>query len=184
MPFQSTLDKSVRPKIRHALMLHLYYQENEAMRQTLRDIIQENCTIEGHTLFGFHYMFMWYDLGSVPGAGYSTNPPGRGVHIPLHRSLHERMDAWLANKRKVEKEEQHIVIGYFTAVLNMSDSAYDWLKLLPDEVHKPIHDQRAWGVLTNIPPPILTNAQVEAFYQKQERFLNVLKGRLALNLIF
>lgn len=184
MPFQSRLDKSVRPQIRHALMLHLYYQENEASRQTLREIIQENCAIEAHTLFGFHYMFMWYDLGSVPGAGYSTSPPGRGVHIPLHRSLHERMDTWLANKRKVEREEQHIVTGYFTAVLNTSDSAHDWLKLIPDEVHKPILDQMSWGILQDPFPPILTDAQVEMFLSKQERFLNVVKGRLVLNLLF
>ena len=160
-------------------MVLLYGQEDQAAKQELDSIIIENCLLQQHSFHGFHYYFKWYDLSLFN--GQTPNTPRKGVHIPLSHTLRDRMDAWIANRKRVMTEERNIVAAYITAVMNTSDSAYDWLRMLPEAVHAPIKNAINWFLIMDFPSE-LTDEQVETFLTKQERFLNVLKGRLALNL--
>lgn len=168
------LDPKVRPELREALMGSLYQKDTDAAEQSLHTIMEKHCQITETEIRGFTFM------GKTHYApGYLHKKP---IHA-LHPDLHAEMLAWVQDRRTVEKEEKLIVGNLITAVLNTSDSPEDWKKLLPPAIHSVID----WFIsykIYSLPPPKLTDAQVEAFERKQERFLNILKGRLALNLIF
>jgi hypothetical protein len=172
---------TTRPYVRDALMNFLYKKDQNMAENVLADIINENITLTHPESMGFvHYngsrAFMY--LGKIHKSATEAN---KVIAPPLHRSLHARMNAYLRDRQAVEKEEKLIIKNFLTAVLNTSHSYADWMRILPSEVHRPIIDffNMNWYEAHEA---ILTNEQVEAFQKKQEQFLNMLKGRLAMNL--
>lgn len=168
------LEPKTRPECRDYVIQYLYNKDAEGAAMLLSGIIDDHCQITGH----MQRAFMFY------GKVYQPNiTPPKLIAPPLHESLHERMWAYVKDRQVVEREEKLIVKNLLTAVFNVSDSYKDWLRILPPAVHEPIEQFFTYR-WTEQHEAILTEQQVEAFQNKQERFLNMLKGRLALNLIF
>jgi hypothetical protein len=167
------LDPQTRPTLRSQLMNLLYQAEQFRSFEELCDIVNCQQSVTNIDMPAFTY------LGKIHAPQLYVKPK---MAPQLHDSLHARMDSWLQNEMTVLKEEMVIVSGYITAVLNTSNSPDDWMRLLPPAVHAPLQQYKSQS-FDHLVPPVLTNDQVNAFLTKQERFLNMLKGRMALNLL-
>lgn len=171
------LHPNIRPAIRDEVLHFLYTKDAESAATTLSDILQENCTLTNTTTLALTFHGKVYQ---------PSHAPKRLIAPPIHPSLNDRMLAYVKDRTLIEREEKLIIKNLLTAILNTSDCVDDWLKLLPPAVHSPVELQRLYYPAISPPEsePILTFDMIEAFERKQERFLNMLKGRLALNLIF
>lgn len=167
------LHPTIRPGLRDDVINYLYQKDEQSAAEMLSQIIDEHVRLTGQNQLSF----MFY--GKVYCNQYAAKPM---IAPPLHPDLEPRMKAWLLDRLAVEREEKLIVKNLITAILNTSDHPEDWMKLLPPAVHQPIADFAFYN--PQLAGSTLTPEQVEAFETKQERFLNMLKGRLALNLIF
>jgi hypothetical protein len=170
------LPLEVRPAVRDAILSYLYEKDTEMAHDILSGIIDEHCKLTGSRDRAFMYLNRVHQPALAP---------KRLLAPDLHPDLYERMNAYLLDRMRVEREEKLVVKNLLTAVMNASDSPEDWARLLPPAlslvVPKIMWDIRVSSIL---PIAHMTDEQIEAWQAKQERALNILKGRLALNLIF
>lgn len=164
-------DPRTKSMIKDALYEYLYTPVQKTFQVRLATIIDRNCFINGYGHPSFTYKGEYYT---------STSSPKPRRSNMLHASLYPAMDAYLADKHRLNTEEIPYVLGYINTVLNATNNLPDYLHLLPDSVHAPVYK-----LLTTCPCNTrdLSDDAIELLRQKNENAIHLMKQRLVMNLI-
>jgi hypothetical protein len=68
----------------------------------------------------------------------STPPPAMRARNKLLPQLRPPMDEYLKDVQQLNTIELPFVLGFINQVLNASNSLQDYLRLLPESVHRPV----------------------------------------------
>ncbi|MBT7452185.1 MAG: hypothetical protein HN793_15210 [Rhodospirillaceae bacterium] len=97
----------------------------------------------------------------------------------LDTSLKEEFIVFIGDGNALE-EERNFVKGYIQRVMMMTEHLADYLKLMPDSTHPIVQafkDDLAPG------EGVLTEEEIENFLEQNEKYLNLLRNRMTLNLL-
>ena len=122
-------DPKTKLMIKDALYNFLYAPALRSFEVRLENIITKNCELHNSAERSFHYKgeaFISID---------ATLPIKRQR---LDVSLNVYMDQYLVERNQLNNHEMPYVIGFVNAVLNSSNDLQDYLRVLPDAVHRPI----------------------------------------------
>lgn len=168
----STQQRDPRAKqcIRDDLVTFLYAPSERQSKLRLAEIIVKNCRLAGYQHKSFAYRDQFYCI--------DLNPPPR-LKNRLVPQLMPEFDEYLQEHRRMVEEEIPLTTGYFTKVLNSSESYKDFMKLLPDAFHQVIKNS-GWMCPND---ETLTDFDVAAFKAENQRYINLIKQRLVRNLL-
>lgn len=98
----------------------------------------------------------------------------------LATEFHIAFDDLLAKRDLISEKEMPLVMGYVTQVLNISNNPHNYLKLLPDTLHKCIRIIAPFSedVVDTISP-----ARIENIKTVNKEYIDLLKLRLMSNLL-
>ncbi len=164
-------DPRTKQQIKDLLYDYLYKPVERKYHKKLRSIIQRNSAALNTHEECFTYR----------GEIYSLEVKVLPRRMPrLAVSLQPEMNAYLADLKQLNERELPFVVGFINQVLNSSNDLQDYLRLLPDSIHKPIQDLiSTCGCRTSQ----LTPEAVEALQEKNQRSIDLMKQRLVLNLL-
>lgn len=170
------MDSQHDPRTKHQLkdMLYhyLYDPVERRFKERLDAMIKDNDRITNN----------YTECMSYRGTLYQINPqfkPPRSVPR-LSKLLVPRMDAYLAEVRQLNNDELPFVLGFITQVLNSSDNLHDYVRALPDSVHKPLKEVIArCGCHT----ASLTELELQNLLIRNAASINLMKQRMVLNLL-
>lgn len=171
MDTQLEHDPRTKQQIKDALYAHLYDPVQKDFRTRLETIIQRNCLIGGHS--HKHVMFK--------GALYnvdSTVPP-----LPRNRlapALREEMEAYLKDLDQLNNHELPYVLGYINQVLNSSCDMEDYLRVLPESVHRPLLQLQASCPCRT---SALSEDKAERLRLENDASIKLMKERMVTNLL-
>ena len=166
------LDPKTKFQIKQALEGAMYDPTERRFSLVLRNIIVANTVACKFSHESFSYKGQFYNLeATIP----------RYKNQRLMPELHLAMDEYLMDRTNLELFEKPYVVGLFNRMLNMTNSVYDYLELLPPSMHRPIRE-------LNIPPEFmlprtLADEQVEAFKTDHADWISMLKKRMVLDLV-
>lgn len=165
-------DPRIKAEIKERIKLFLYREPEARLRDELEQLIVVNDQLsnKGHYMFTYKGVrYKWYD-----------HMPLMWGALPLHTSLHARMDQYLKETKELV-EESSLTLGYIQNILNRSDDPDDYLRLIPSALHLPIQDllDLSSGIKKTLS---LTDA--EKLVKTHERSVDLIKQRLMLNLLY
>lgn len=166
-------DPMTKQRLKHALYHFLYTPVEQQFAVRLKTIVDKNCMTGGFSHRSFVYRGVLYNVDT-------SNFPGGVKRNRLVPSLHGEMNEYIKDKYKIRDEEMPLIMGFLNTVLNSSNAVVDYLKLLPEAVHKPIRD------LAHICPSCpeqLTAAQVEDITNRSKLSIMLLRERMVRNLL-
>jgi hypothetical protein len=166
------LNPQIKQHIKNALQDAMYAATNRRFDATLKSILVDN-TLAGrfvHESFSYKGQYYSFEL-TVP----------RFKNQRLLPELHGRMDEYLAEKQKLEYYEQPYVFGFFTKMLNTSNSLLDYYALLPACMHPVLQGMNLH--IDSVFPRELSDEQVEEFKLTHADWLMKLKMRMVLDLV-
>jgi hypothetical protein len=142
----------------------------------LKEILVANTTGAMYTHESFTYKGVYYSTEQTQ-PRFKTNR--------LLPELQPAMDAFLADKKNVEYNEQPYIFGFFRRMLNVTSSIDDYLLILPECMHSALGPQRsqAWVDANGHFPREMTDEQIEAFKLDNQDWILKLKKRMILDLI-
>lgn len=167
----STVDDPHLKKNMKEQVLHIMYTPYlEQRKRRLMSLVARNQVLQG----------TGYEMFSFRGITYGLIPVGTHVKPKLHPELHHAMQEWIAEAHHVRDHERPYVDSYIALVLNSSDSARDWLRLLPEVFHTPI-----LAYLNQAPPgPCeLSDEQIATIKTKNLPSIDLMRQRMARNLL-
>lgn len=168
------LDPRIKQQIKAALSNFMYAHVNHKANVRLQEIIVANTTGSRYLHQSFSYKGAYFS--------FELKPP-RFKNQRLLSELRPAMDAYLAEKKELEYNEIPFVLGFFNKVLNASDSMTDYLKLLPECVHRAVEPFMDIAWISWHLPSTLSDAQVEAFQLEHQDWIMLLKKRMVLDLL-
>lgn len=96
----------------------------------------------------------------------------------LDTSFYKEMDSYLADLSNLNNNELPYVLGFINQVLNSSESLKDYLMLLPEAATNPIKNMECPCKARILPEEI-----IDGIKAKNTKAVNLIKQRLALNLL-
>ena len=164
-------DPRTKLMIKDALYQFLYASVKEKLDKQLATIIERNMAITGYPHGSFTYKSIWY-------TNDQTRPPRKlNKLVP---QLHGDMDAYLEEIDQLNEKELPYVLGFINQVLNSSNDLHDYLRILPDSVHRPI--QR---MIDSCPcrTKKLSEEEINTLQTINKHSIDLIKRRMVTNLI-
>lgn len=164
-------DPRTKMQIKEALYEFLYGPLNKAFKARLDTIIIKN-TIATHS---GHQAFIY--KGNVY-AIHNQGLPRRAAR--LADQFRPEMDEYLAELKEIQNTEVPYVLGFINQVLNSTNELHDYLRILPDAVHRPIT-----SLIATCPcrSKSLTAEEAELMTSKNKDAILLIKKRLVNNLL-
>jgi hypothetical protein len=122
-------DPRTKQQIKDTLYDLLYEPSQRRFQEQLNDIIHRNTIAGGYSHKSFIYREVTYSCDTEP-------LPRRMNRLMSH--LQPDMDAYLSEVKVLNDTELPYVLGFITRVLNSSNELHDYLRVLPDALHRPI----------------------------------------------
>lgn len=165
-------DPLTKQKVKDALYNFLYEPVKRRYQDTLKDIIQGNARLLQSSNESFIYK----------GTTYALDEDAR---LPrkmdrLHPALHAQMDLYLNDMQQLNEIELPYVLGFINQVLNASNDFVDYLRVLPNSVHRPIDELIASCPCHN---SRLSGDQVRQMQEANKVGMELMKKRQVLNLL-
>ena len=172
MPNPSYTKRDDRYKwfIRDAVMNKLYARMDTLLKEDVKEIAVENCKLIGATHLSFAFNGEFYNADSTDGPH---------IRQKLHPSLiprAERLDKEFGHALTTEKVK---VRGYLASMLAYSPYPGDYLLLLPQAIHATVKQ----SITTGDWSPTLSSEKITSFMAKHGSNYELIRQRLALNLI-
>lgn len=163
-------DPRTKQMIKDMLYSHIYDPVEYRLHEKLKLIMGKNRLLNHHDMDYFSYKAKVYSLdGTLIRSAPKLDP-----------SLHGEMQEYLKELNELNRVEIPYVLNFINQALNASNDLWDYLKILPKCLHKPIqelidaHDCRTER---------LTAEEVEAFKERNTDSILMVKKRLMLNLL-
>ena len=163
-------DPRTKQMIKDMLYSHIYDPVEYRLHEKLKLIMGKNKLLNHHDMDYFSYKAKVYSLdGTLIRSAPKLDP-----------SLYGEMQEYLKELNELNRVEIPYVLNFINQVLNASNDLRDYLKILPECMHKPIqelidahecHTER------------LTAEEVEAFKEHNTKSILMVKKRLMLNLL-
>ena len=163
-------DPRTKQMIKDMLYSHIYDPVEYRLHEKLKLIMGKNRLLNHHDMDYFSYKAKVYSLdGTLIRSAPKLDP-----------SLYGEMQEYLKELNELNRVEIPYVLNFINQVLNASNDLRDYLKILPECLHKPIqelidahecHTER------------LTAEEVEAFKECNTQSILMVKKRLMLNLL-
>lgn len=171
MRSQLVYEASVKYRIKDAIHKHLYDPVYKRLNNAINELIVKNTLLKKYSHKSFIYKGEFYS--------YDSAPPPRKMN-QLDWSLRDAMDEYLQERKKLNEQEIPFVLGYITQVLNATNCFENYLQLFPDCLHAIIQEFIEICPYHN---SHLSQETIEAIKQKNETSIQLLKQRMAINLL-
>lgn len=164
-------DPRTKQQIKDLLYSYLYDPVERKYHQKLKSLIQRNSLAlnKPEECFSYRGVIYFEELSRIP----------RKV-ARLVPALHPEMDQYLADLKQLNEQELPFVLGFITQVLNASNDLQDYLRVLPESIHKPIEELIASCGCRTTQLPAETVEQLKA---RNAQSIALMKQRLVLNLL-
>lgn len=164
-------DPQTKTQIKNALYAFLYAPVTRAFNERIADLISRNTIIGGYSHKHFIYKGVVYN-------GDTTTPPVRKNRLVVQ--LRDPMDEYLREQNTLNTKELPFVMGFINQVLNSSNNLSDYLRVLPESMHAPIHELQATCPCraTSLP-----QEKVELLKNTNQVSITLIRQRLVTNLI-
>lgn len=164
-------DPKAKVQIKDALHAFLYGPVTKQFKDRIESLINRNTVIGGYSHKHFIYKGIVYSADVTP-------PPMKKNRLVAQ--LRGEMDEYLRDLEHINNKELPYVMGFITQVLNSSHSLVDYLKVLPESVHAPIHQ-----LLATCPCRMGTLSPETAcsMQAKNAAIIDMMKQRLVTNLL-
>lgn len=164
-------DPRTKLQIKDALYAHIYDPVQRQFKSRLDTIIARNSIAGGYTHNHFVYKGVLY-------SAESTNPPLRRNR--LLAALRDPMDEYLRDLAHLNTHELPYVLGFLNQVLNASNDMHDYLRVLPESLHSPLHALMATCPCRNSHLP---DDRIQQMVEKNAGPIQLMKQRLVTNLL-
>ena len=164
-------DPRTKQQIKDMLYAFLYTPVEKQLEKQLDQIITRNCMIQGLGHRSFAYKGVLYNLDM-------SKPPRR--MNPLVPQLTGAMEDYLKEVQQLNRVELPYVLGFITAVLNASNDLHDYLRVLPEAIHRPIEQ-----LIASYPcrTKKLTDFDVDSIQKKHQKPIDLIRQRTVTNLL-
>lgn len=168
---QLKYEPRIKMMIRDAVFDFLYDPTLKQFKTRLDTIIVRNAILLGHGHKSFTYKGQQYSCDTLPA------PRGWNRLLP---QLRPEMDEYLEDVKRLNQNEVPFVLGYINQVLNASNDFGDYLRLLPECIHRPIektiHSHSFIGKR-------LDEERLVAIKEQNTASINLIKQRMVTNLL-
>jgi len=164
-------DPRSKQQIKDALYAFLYDPVQVQFKNRIDLIITRNAILGGFSHRHFMYKGDLYN-------SESTHPPlNRNRLLP---QLRADMEDYLKDVRELNNNELPYVLGFINQVLNSSNDLQDYLKILPESVHHPLHQ-----LIDTCPCKTakLTAERIQQIQDKNQEPIDLMKRRMVINLL-
>lgn len=148
----------------------LYAPVLKASDIEITGLIQQNCALTHETHSSFAYKGQYYNKDWRPA------PPHRPK---LHDKLVPAVESWLREFGRDIEMEQRLIDGYLRSITAFDKQPKNWLPLLPPDTHQYVRVLFA----TDDWETDLSSEKIEAFLAKYQTGYDLIRKRLALNLL-
>lgn len=163
-------DPRTKQMIKDMLYNHIYDPVEYRLHEKLKLIMGKNRLLNHHDMNYFSYKAKVY---SLDGTLIRSAPK-------LDQSLHGEMQEYLKELNELNRVEIPYVLNFINQALNASNDLRDYLRILPECLHKPIQELiDAHECRTER----LSAEEVEAFKERNAQFILMVKKRLLLNVV-
>ena len=164
-------DPRTKQQIKDALYAFLYSPAEKHLKKQIDALIIKNAVLCGHSHKSFMYKNTLYNC--------DTNPLPRKMNR-LDSRLYAEMGEYLAEVKQLNEKELPYVIGYINQVLNASNDLCDYLRLLPDVVHRPVQ-----SLIDTCPSKAKKMSQeaVSLLQEKNSASIDMMRRRMVTNLL-
>jgi hypothetical protein len=164
-------DPRTKKQIKDLIFAFLYDPTIKQLRARLEAIIIKNSALQGSSNLTFVYKGVTYS--SID----ATLHASRQRLSPL---LHDHMDEYLTEAKNLNEVELPYVLGFINSVLNSSCDLQDYLRVLPDAVHRPL-----LKLVQTCPCRVksLSNDAVIDLQIRNQKSISLMKQRLVTNLL-
>ena len=164
-------DPRTKQYIKDVLYSFLYDPIEKQLKRQLDALIIKNSVLIGASHTSFMYKGTLYSIDD-------SRPP-RKMNM-LVNQLHPFMDEYLKEVKKLNNVELPYVLGFITQVLNSSNDLHDYLRVLPDSIHRPIEK-----IIASCPcrSKHLTEDVIESLQTKNKVSIDLIKQRMVTNLL-
>lgn len=164
-------DPRTKQMIKDTLYDFLYAPALKQFRARLENIITRNCEIQNTGNRAFFYK-------GEPYVSVDAVLPIK--RIRLHNSLYVYMDQYLVELNQLNNHELPYVLGFISQTLNASNDIQDYLKVLPEAVHRPLSSLVAQCPCrtSKLTPDTVIDLQI-----RNQVPINLMKQRLVINLL-
>lgn len=164
-------DPRTKQQIKDALDAYIYGPVRNQFKLRIETLITKNTILGGYTHKHFIYKGIVYNADV-------TNPPMKKNRLVA--AMRGEMEEYLRDKDHLNDHELPFVLGFINQVLNSSNSLSDYLKVLPESVHAPIHQ-----LLATCPCRIgvLSPEKADQIKVKNQASIDLIKQRLVTNLL-
>lgn len=164
-------DPRTKQQIKDTLYTFLYEPVQKQFKHRLNHLIQRNTMMLGASHQSFTYKGNLYT--------YDVAPPPRKLNR-LNPKLIPDMDAYLIDLKQFNDKEIPYVVGFINQVLNASNYLHDYLRVLPQSLHPPIQK-----LIDSCPyrTKKLTDTEVQEIQAKNQRYIDLVKSRMVMNLL-
>ena len=164
-------DPRTKQQIKDALYTFIYTPVEKQLKHQLDTLIVKNTLMCGHSHKSFMYKNVLYNC--------DESPLPRKMNR-LDTRLVPDMNDYLKELKQLNEKELPYVLGYINQVLNASNDLCDYLRLLPDAVHKPVQ-----SLIDSCPykgkkmPP----EAVSFLLEKNQASIDMMRRRMVTNLL-
>lgn len=163
-------DSRAKQQIKDMLYGYLYEPVEFKFNQRLKSLIDRNDILLNKQAECFSYKATLYAADGRLMRGAPRLAP----------ELHAEMEEYLKDLRELNRVEIPFVLGFINQVLNSSNDLQDYLKILPESIHKPIQELiDSCGCRTTH----LSPESVEEIKARNVQSIELMKQRLVLNLL-
>lgn len=165
-------DPRTKQNIKDTLHSYLYEPVIRKFRERLAAIITANSNALGSSHGSFIYRNEVYQLNEQ-----EKLPRKMNRLIP---QLHDQMDTYLREVNELNMHEIPYVMGFINQVLNSSDDLNDYLRVLPETMHRPLKE-----LMDSCPcrTTKLSPETVEEMRTRNNHSIELMKRRLVTNLL-
>ena len=164
-------DAMTKTIIKEKLYTFIYMPVINTFKNRLESIIVRNAVISGYSHKSFVYKGELYSCDTA-------SPPRKANRLSVQLKM--EMDDYLKDIKELNNKEIPMVLGFINQVLNTSDRLSDYLRVLPESIHRPLED------LINACPCRslqMTDTEVSRMKQQNKSSIDLLKQRLIINLL-
>ena len=164
-------DPRTKQQIKDMLYAFLYEPVQRQFKTRLDSLIKRNTVILGASHQSFIYKGNLYTCDIAP--------PPRKLNR-LVPQLVPDMEAYLTDQKQINDKERPYVVGFINQVLNASNDLHDYLRVLPQSLRPPIQK-----LIDSYPcrTKKLTDAEVQEMQAKNQRYIDLVKARMVMNLL-
>lgn len=164
-------DPRTKQQIKDALYEFLYKPVQKQLKRQLDTLIVKNALMCGHSHKSFMYKSVLYNCDDTPLPRKMNR---------LDTRLVPEMNDYLKELKQLNEKELPYVLGYINQVLNASNDLCDYLRLLPDAVHRPVQ------TLIDTCPckgKKMPSEAVSFLQQKNQASIDMMRRRMVTNLL-